>query len=88
MEIHRTVKKMLTSDWNAMIRHGIVSEQLLNALLANYPSQTAQVVKLMIKYNLLVPLKLIESSDDEDMSNTVPTPLRSYLAPSCIASRE
>jgi GTPase SAR1 family protein len=64
MEIHRKVKKVLPKEFREMIQHGIVSEPLLIALLEEHSSNYKFIKQLMLKYGLLVPLTLSQSSEE------------------------
>jgi GTPase SAR1 family protein len=66
MEIHRKVKKVMSKEFREMIQHGIVSEALLIALLEEHSSNYKFIKQLMLKYGLLVPLLLSQSSECED----------------------
>jgi GTPase SAR1 family protein len=57
LPIHEDCRKKYFDDWRVMLKAGLVSDILLNSLLAEFP-QREEVIALMKKYGLLLELDL------------------------------
>jgi GTPase SAR1 family protein len=91
LEIHRKVKKLFPKEFREMVQHGIISEPLLVALLAEFSQNYAHIKQLMLKYGLLVPLKLSQSGEDDDTKNQLDSRMEEftlYLAPALLSEKE
>jgi hypothetical protein len=63
LEIHRKVRKMHVQEYREMTGHGIVTENLLKALLQSHERNYPYIRQMMMKYGLLVPLTLQRSAE-------------------------
>jgi GTPase SAR1 family protein len=91
LEIHRKVKKLFPKEFREMVQHGIISEPLLVALLAEFSQNYAHIKQLMLKYGLLVPLKLAQSGEEDDTKNQLDSSMEEftlYLAPALLSEKE
>jgi len=84
-ETHERIKEKHNDDWKRMINHGIVTEEILNAaLLVDYGVRTKYIIKLMVKYSLLVPLNAnnthVDNSEDSITGGE-------YLAPALLPEK-
>jgi hypothetical protein len=62
-EIHKQCQKKHGEDWLYLMDKGIVSDILLRSLLSDYASTYAVIVKLMLKYALLVEIQTFDATD-------------------------
>jgi hypothetical protein len=61
--IHKQCQKRHGDDWLCLMQKGIVSDSLLRALLGDYVSTYEVIVKLMLKYALLVEIQTFDAAD-------------------------
>lgn len=68
LAIHKKVKKKMKNDWDLMVSYGLVSDVLLSELLESSDDHRYKIVKLMLKYGLLV--KIVNTVVDEGANPT------------------
>lgn len=62
LDIHKRCQKEYFNDWKRMVSQGVVSENLLRALLEKGEEEMDIIIHMMVKFGLLVRLR----SDDDD----------------------
>jgi hypothetical protein len=92
LPIHKKCRKAYSDDWKMMLEYGLVSEQLLDALLSEY-LQKEKVKALMLRYGLLVRLNNKLNSNSDSSSETDAASSNSmfgtgYLVPSLFNAKE
>mmetsp|Transcript_23591 Transcript_23591/g.23783 ORF Transcript_23591/g.23783 Transcript_23591/m.23783 type:complete len:1313 (+) Transcript_23591:119-4057(+) len=85
LPIHKKCKKELPLDWQNMLDKGIVTTELLYRLLEEAANQREEVILLMKKFGLLIPLIPtgigIDAELDLDVSSN---DIRQYLVPALL----
>jgi GTPase SAR1 family protein len=77
--IHKKSMKHFFEDWQCMIKYGIITEALVKALLHHYDYKE-NIIYLMCKYGLLLPLySILKAKSFHLMNNN-----RTYLVPSLL----
>ena len=68
-EVHRICQKNNSNRWKKMVKTGVIDNQLLQMLLADYKHHYDTLVELMLKFDFLVKLP---SSDENKIEYMVP----------------
>ena len=55
-ELHKKAKRLMPEAFGKMVDFGFVGKELLHFLLQEYSDRTMQIVWLMVKFYLLVPI--------------------------------
>ena len=77
--IHKKSMKHFFEDWQCMTKYGIITESLVKALLHHYDYKE-NIIYLMCKYGLLLPLYSVLKAKSFHMINNN----RTYLVPSLL----
>lgn len=77
LEVHKLCRKKKHLQWQKFTKNGIVSDDLLRMLLMGHEDNYDRLVRLMIKFGLLVRLQ----SSADDTSATVKSEDVEYLVP-------
>ena len=89
LDIHKKVKKKMKSEWDSMVMFGIVGESLLDALLESYSEHKDRIIKLMLKYGLLVKIVSALLSDGASAEErSFEELLTSYMAPALLPDHD
>ena len=67
-DLHRYARRMLPDQYNDMVKKGVIADVLIPMLRRNYAGRIPQIVRLMVKYGLLVPI--INSKIELEHENT------------------
>jgi hypothetical protein len=76
IEVHRKCRKHSVLDWNDFVDNGILTEELLRAMWEDYANDYAVLLKLMLKFGLMVTLTQTSMYDDEVNRYLVPALLK------------
>ncbi len=87
-EIHRQTRLLHREEYLEMTSKGIVADILLPQLLIQYNDRISKIVRLMVKYGLLVPIVSMmtstSSSKDKPIGDTILPYVNEYIAPALL----
>jgi len=55
-EIHRNARKFQREEYDRLVSAGVLADSLIPLLLKQYKDRIPKIVRLMVKYGLLVPI--------------------------------
>ena len=90
-EIHRQTRLLHREEYLEMTSKGIVADVLLPQLLIQYNDRIPKIVRLMVKYGLLVPIVSMMTStssskgkESVDIHSTILPYVNEYIAPALL----
>ena len=80
LDVHQECRKKKHVQWQRMTNEGIVDGDLLKLLLRQYSDNYSRIIRLMIKFGLLVHLQSTDSSADISVDSDA----SQYLVPALL----
>eukprot|EP01034_Spumella_vulgaris_P033105 gene33105-40852_t len=84
MPSHKECQKMHSTEWEQLTAKGVLTQVMLKILWRAYSEHTDMLIRLMIKFGLLIHLHMVQPPSDDTSALVVNSDQTKYLVPALL----